>query len=265
MMRFARGSGSAPTSPSAREAKARLLLPSTCSSPRSGRAPDSMRCGSVGSAASTRRDSLSRSLPNETLPESKSCASGWKLRCRRDFRRNTERRSCARSTSAPSGATWLNRRGSRRSPSPRGNRRAVLARARKLMRTHHVPGHSRAESKYEMPRRSVISVLLLAAVFALPGVVAACGVACCAGPLMSGGDSPALTCCDSGMRITCATSGRDAPQGVVSKRPLSDTAEVSTAASAPFAIRIVFSARLSPTILPRSSVNLTILHAQLLI
>ncbi len=57
----------------------------------------------------------------------------------------------------------------------------------------------------------------------------------------------------------------DAPQAVVSAQPLSDTAAVSTAASASVAIRIAFSTRLFPTLLPRSPVNLTILHAQLLI
>jgi hypothetical protein len=116
-----------------------------------------------------------------------------------------------------------------------------------------------------MLRRQVLSVLLLAAVFALPGVGALCKAKCCLDTSMRGGNSPGLTCCGSGIGIACAISRPEAPQAVVSAQLLSDTADASTAASASVAIRIAFSARLSPTILPRSPVNLTILHAQLLI
>ena len=114
-----------------------------------------------------------------------------------------------------------------------------------------------------MSRRRVLAVLLLAAVFALPGAAVANGAACCAAAPVRGGESPALTCCDSG--IACAMARPDAPQAALSARSLSDSPELSAAVDASFSIRIAFSARLSPTLLPRSPVNLTILHVQLLI
>lgn len=116
-----------------------------------------------------------------------------------------------------------------------------------------------------MLRRRVLSVLLLAVAFALPGLGAVSKADCCANASIRGGDRARLTCCGSGTGIACAMSRPDAPQAVVSSQQLSDTAAVSTAASGSVAIRIAFSARISPTILPRSPVNLTILHAQLLI
>lgn len=115
-----------------------------------------------------------------------------------------------------------------------------------------------------MLQRRVLSVLLLAAVFAQPAL-GALSKACCPDASMRGGDSLRLTCCGSGSGIACAKSRPDAPQAVVAARSLSNMVEVSTAASASFAIRIAFSARLSPPVLPRSSVKLTTLHAQLLI
>lgn len=112
-----------------------------------------------------------------------------------------------------------------------------------------------------MSRRTVLAVLLFGATFALPAVAAAFGAACCAP--MRGGQPPTLTCCGTG--AACAISSPGAPQAVLSAPTLLDTAAVSSAVRSSIAIRMAFSPRVSPTILSRSPVNLTILHTQLLI